>query len=364
MRLRLATFNAALSRACAGGLLSELRAGSSQARAVAAIIRHCRPDVVLLSELDHDPYGAALASFHDGYLASGDAHGTRPIDYPHRFAAAVNTGVPSGFDLIGEGRPDDPRNALGFGAFPGQYGMALLSRYPVDPAAVRTFRDFPWQRLPGAVLPARADAGPWFPQALLPTLPLSSKSHWDVPVTVGAHTVHCLAAHPTPPVFDGPERRNRHRNRDELLFWAHYLDDHPALVDDAGRAGGLPADELAVVLGDLNADPHDGEADRDGINALLGHPRLSDARPRSEGAREWHRRQVQPSSGDPALMTGWFGCFGLRLDYVLADRRLRVPASGVFWPPAASRRAAWVGTPARPNASDHRLVWLDVTLPD
>ena len=52
---------------------------------------------------------------------------------------------------------------------------------------------------------------------------LSSKSHWDVPVKVGGHTVHVLASHPTPPTFDGEEDRNGRRNHDEIRFWADYV---------------------------------------------------------------------------------------------------------------------------------------------
>src|SRR3546814_15576309 len=49
-------------------------------------------------------------------------------DLPHRFTAPPNTGVPSGHDLDGDGRTMGPRDALGYGRFPGQYGMAILSR--------------------------------------------------------------------------------------------------------------------------------------------------------------------------------------------------------------------------------------------
>src|SRR5690625_1017988 len=90
------------------------------------------------------------------------------------------------------------------------------------------------------------------PSILLPTdfygpeissqLRLSSKSHWDVPVRIGSTTIHLLAAHPTPPNFDGPEKRNQRRNHDEIRLWADYL--RPGrtsewIVDDDGVGGGL-----------------------------------------------------------------------------------------------------------------------------
>src|SRR3546814_2632341 len=53
------------------------------------------------------------------------------------YLAPVNTGVPSGLDLDGsgtvggEGR-DRGNDAWGYGLHPGQYGMLVLSRYPID----------------------------------------------------------------------------------------------------------------------------------------------------------------------------------------------------------------------------------------
>jgi 3-phytase len=40
------------------------------------------------------------------------------------------------------GAPGYGDDALGFGAFPGQFGMALFSKYPIDTAAIRTFQTF------------------------------------------------------------------------------------------------------------------------------------------------------------------------------------------------------------------------------
>ena len=40
---------------------------------------------------------------------------------------------------------------------------------------------------------------------------------------IGTELLDVLAAHPTPPSFDGPEKRNVARNRDEIGFWTAYL---------------------------------------------------------------------------------------------------------------------------------------------
>jgi hypothetical protein len=214
--VRVATFNASLNRAAEGELVADLSTPDDpQAREVAEVVQRVRPDVLLVNEFDHAP--AAVDLFRDNYLERGQ-NGAEPIDYPHAFIAPSNTGVPSGFDLDNDGTVGGGNDALGFGAFPGQYGMLVLSRFPIDTGAVRTFQGFLWKDLPGARLPE----GFYSPEELA-VLPLSSKSHWDVPVRVGDRTLHVLASHPTPPTFDGPEDRNGHRNADEIAFWRLYV---------------------------------------------------------------------------------------------------------------------------------------------
>ena len=64
--------------------------------------------------------------------------------------------------------------------------------------------------------------------------------------------------------------------------------------------------------------------------------------------------------GDPRFDTADFrddAPGNLRVDYVLPSTGLEVVAAGVFWPPEGTPEAAWL------DASDHRPVWIDVTLP-
>jgi hypothetical protein len=344
-QVRFATFNASLNRAEAGGLRANLSTPDDpQARLVADAIQEVRPDVLLLNEFDHDP--AALEAFRRHYLATG----ADPIDYPHAFTAPVNTGVPSGLDLNGDGRIGGPDDALGFGAFPGQYGMVVLSRYPLGD--VRTFRDFRWKDLPGNRIPP----GFYSPDEL-DRLPLSSKSHWDVPVRIGDRTVHLLAAHPTPPTFDGPEDRNGRRNADEILFWRHYVAPGPAaraLADDDGRRGGLAPGARFVIAGDLNSDPLDGDSLPGAADQVLTAHRVVDPRPVGDGGAA---SPTPGHRGDPARDTADFAepvPGNLRVDYALPSRPLRVTGSGVLWPAEGSPLA-------RLNAaSDHRPTWVDL----
>ncbi len=365
--LRVATFNVALNRAKAGQLVAELRGGKSkQAHAVAEIIQRVRPDVLVLNEVDHDAAGEAIAALQREYL--GVAHGdAQAITFAHTFTAPVNTGEPSGLDLDGDGKTDGPGDAFGYGAFAGQYGMAVLSQHAIARDDVRTFRKLLWKDMPNARLPTD-----FYGEDARARLRLPSKSHWDVPIDVGGVLVHLLVSHPTPPVFDGPEDRNGKRNADEIRLWADYLEPARAgwIVDDQGRAGGLDAAALFVIAGDLNADPRDGDS-KDAIDQLLRHARI-DARqiPESGGGAEAATRQSGANArhrGDPRHDTGDFAdrsVGNLRLDYVLPTRELAPTGSGVFWPTADDplfTRLIGDGEPV--ISSDHRLVWLDVRLP-
>ena len=359
--VRVATFNSSLYSERAGGLIERLQQDDAAARKIAAVIQHRRPDVLLLNEFDYDADGMAAELFQQRYLGVPQ-HGQAAITYAYRYLAPVNTGVPSGFDLDGDGRNGGPGDAWGFGRHPGQYGMLVLSRFPIDAAQVRTFRNFRWRDMPGALAPVHPDGSPWYPAAAWERFPLSSKSHWDVPVQTPLGTLHVLAAHPTPPVFDGPEDRNGRRNADEIRFWREYISNREAgwIVDDDGRRGGLADDARFVIVGDLNADPADGGGRREAIVELLEHPRvLRMATPHSDGADAAARQDGGANATHRGAHRHDTAAFGpqsgnLRVDYVLPSTGFKAIASGVFWPLPDETGHDWL------DASDHRMVWVDL----
>ena len=363
--LRIATYNVSLYDEAAGGLVARLERGDADARRIAAVLQRVRPDIVLLNEFDYDAAGRAADLFQRGYLEVAQPGGGEPLRYAHRYLAPVNTGVPSGLDLDrngvvgGEGRSRG-NDAWGYGLHPGQYGMLVLSRHPIEARQARSFQLLRWSTMPGARQPVDPKTGqPWYPADVWSQLRLSSKSHWDVPVRTPLGRIHLLAAHPTPPVFDGPENRNGLRNFDEIRLWAEYLAPgaRPWLRDDQGRVGGLPQDAAFVILGDYNADPTDGDGVPGAIAQLLDHPRVdASAVPRSEGAVERARERGLPRRGDPATHTGDFGpsTGTLRLDYALPSRGLPLRGGGVFWPRTGQPGADIAA------ASDHHLVWVDI----
>jgi endonuclease/exonuclease/phosphatase family metal-dependent hydrolase len=331
--------------------------------ATVAILRHVAPDIVLINELDHDPDHDTAGALAERLASAEGSDAT--LSYPHRFSPPTNTGIPSGFDLDRDGEVGGPGDAWGYGAFAGQYGWALLSRHPIDRTRTRCFGTLPWRDLPGAELPddpATPQPSDWYSEEARVSFPLSSKNHCDVVVTVDGNPLHLLASHPTPPVFDGPEDRNGLRNRDEIRLWSLYVAGTP-LRDDAGRTAGLNPEAPFVILGDLNADPRDGDATGSPITEfLLASPRVSDPLPRSEGAVVAARQQGGANlqhRGPPATDTSDFpddGPGNLRIDYVLPSTNVEVLDAGVFWPSPDEPGAEWV------TRSDHRLVWVDLRL--
>lgn len=345
---------------------------SERATRAAEVIQRLRPNIILINEIAYDMPGAP--DFLDGQgqgrnaerlaqlLRTPAAPGLEPLDMTP-WSASPNTGRPSNLDLDRNGRvvtmvppPDAPPqdleayagDAWGYGVFPGQYGMALLvdARLEIDEPFIRTFRLMPWAFMPGHLMPTvpddRGNPRPWHDPEAAEIVRLSSKSHWDIPVKLpnGAR-VHLLCSHPTPPAFDGPERRNKARNHDEIRFWADYVSSAEYIIDDAGRPGSLTASDRFIILGDLNADPDEGDSINDPIGLLFNTRRLAkDHAPTSD----------RP---EPGLNPDDTATFGLRVDYVLPSAHLEIIRSGVWRHPTLSG----------PFPSDHFPVWADLRIP-
>jgi Endonuclease/Exonuclease/phosphatase family/PEP-CTERM motif len=435
--VRFATFNASLNRDASGQLLGDLvlpnavdftqnwAGGVSalttqqrrvlQAHYVAEVLQKVQADVLLVNEFDFDLGGTPTASsmpsplgyssnaanlFHDNFLAVG--HGgastgrtaSGPLNYSYRYTPNTNTGLASGFDLDNNGSIGGGNDAFGFGNFGGQFGFTIYSSYEI--VSVRSFQTFKWKDMPGNLLTNDPTVGSdnlanFYSDAERDALRLSSKNHVDVAVRINGQTVHFLAAHPTPPVFDGPEDRNGKRNHDEIRFWKEYINGASWIYDDTGSFGGLAAGSKFVIAGDYNADLCDGDSYKvactaantpgvgpNAINQLLADGLVNTSiTPSSAGGTA---AATDPSNNgsandshlnDPAFDTADFNDAApgnLRVDYVLPSANLLATAAGVFWPTRSDADFPLVGTFNNQNlyagfpTSDHKAVWVDVTV--
>lgn len=300
--------------------------------AVAALLAEVRPDILLLTDIDHDLDLAALRALRARLAEAGPS-------YPHLYAPRQNAGRDSGHDLDGDGRLGEPEDALGFGFFTGEGGIALMSRHPIETEAAQDFSGLLWRDLPDSLI-----GGAEVPRAAQAVMPLSSTAHWAVPVSVAGKRLTLMGFSATPPVFDGPEDHNGRRNHDEVIFWQHHLN---------GEIG-TPPEGPFVLLGNANLDPSDGQGRPAAIRALLSDPRLQDPRPQDPGAA----LEANPGqTGDPAVDTAnWDDPDpgNLRVDYVLPSADLTVLDAATLWPAP--------GTLAL-RASRHALVWVDLDWP-
>lgn len=277
--LTLAYWNSDLNRAGPGLLLRDAgRAEAEDIRAALRVIDALDADVLVLSGFDYDAQSAALAAFN-AHLAS---------PYPHLTALRPNSGVPTGLDLDGNGRSTDASDAQAFGRFPGEGGMAILSRLPFLPEQSMDLSPLLWRDLPATTMPA-------LPQAQAELQRLSSNGHHVTALALpDGRALRLLTWHGAPPAFDTGLPVNLRRNHDETALWLPYVDDLPSPL---------------VVIGQANTDPERGRGDKTALHTLLAHPRLQDA-----------------ASGDTVDYGGDLG--RLRVSYILPTCDLTIIATG------------------------------------
>ena len=296
----MAYWNTDLNRAGPGLLLNDILKGTSADIAAAQqTIAALDADILVLSGFDYDAGALTLSALNS----------TLPAPYPHLAPLRPNTGIPTGIDLDGNGRSDEARDAQAFGRFPGEGGMAILSRLPIDAARTTDHSAVLWKDLPWANLPP-------LPPGAAEVLRLSSTGHYDTAILLpDGRTLHLLTWHATPPAFDGPEDRNGKRNHDETAFWLHLLDSPAA-----------PQPPF-VLMGQANLDPEKGDGNPSAIRSLLADPRLQDLLP-----------------GDTVDYGGTLG--PLRVAYILPSAGINVGASGHAPVPEGAR---------------HHPIWVEIT---
>ena len=355
--LRIATYDVGLTRDGPGLLLAELAAPPEGALAgVLAVIRAARPDVLLLTGFDHDHRGLALAAFRARLGEGPDG-----IAYPYAFDAPVNAGEPSRRDLDGDGRTMGPGDARGWGRFPGQGGMALLSRLPLDPSAA-------------SVLPP-ACAGGTFPEPRCRSAPTAAPFPTRRPAAssgcrrgrIGTSRSSCPTAGAcTCSRRIRPRRSSTGRRASTATATPTSSPSGPPISTappsptTPARRRRWPTGRWCFSATSTSIRPT-GRAST-GRSRRSSPTRASATRGRRAPARAaaGAARADGGQAGDPGLDTAdWRedGPGNLRVDYVLPSAELAVAGAGVFWPaPGVPLAEAAAATP-------HRLVWVDLALP-
>lgn len=328
---------------------------NAQTRAAAEIIQRHAPDILSINEMSYDLNGVAGSThtgvnvqlFEDNYL--GVSQNEQPaITYPHKYFVKGNSGLDSGLGFD-----------YGFGNFEGQFNMAFYSKFPILTGQVRRFQTFLWTSLPGNIKPA----------SVPDQQRLFDKDFWDIPIDVNGHMIHVLMCHAVVPVFDAT---NDERNFDTLRFIADYI---------AGQAvyavpdGGIQPGDRFVLIGDLNADPEDGDSLPGAVQQITSLSRVNPNFPEGDGL---DTNGVPPDStsyntGSSNFTRNTFksgigntsaGGFQLQLDYILPSWTLplAIAEAGqtnrhVFWDQIGT--ADWT---LQRTASDHHFVWTDLAV--
>ncbi|SHH63259.1 endonuclease/exonuclease/phosphatase family protein [Marivita hallyeonensis] len=294
-----------MSRDGPGLLVRDLQRGDEALSTMADAVRAADPDILVLTKIDYDAGGLAMRAFAD--LLS-------PAEYPFLAPLRPNEGIPTGWDLDGDGKDSGPGDAQGYGRFPGQGGLGVISRWPIDVSRLRSFSEVLWKDLPGTHM-RESDPGYHVQR-------LSSGGHWVVPVVVAqdAQPLWLLIGHSAPPIFDGPEDRNGRRNLDELHLWTEILN---------GTYGPVLGSRV-IFTANTNLDPDRGDGYRTAMSDFI----------------ETHDFQ-DPLPDEPTAM--WKKPGPMRVSYVLPSQGSAVMDARV-WPLL--------------DGMTHRLITVDIALPD
>ena len=372
--IRVATYNTSLFRDTDGQLVRDLEGGNNeQARKIAEVIQRVRPDILLVNEFDYDDAGRAAELFRTKYLAVGQ-NGCEPIKFDHYFTGPVNTGVPSGRDLNHNGKLGDPDDAIGFGRHEGQYGMLVLSKFPIDREHVRSFQKFLWRDMPeaDAARSIRRRTSRFTTTTISPSCGSRRKAFGTCrskcrPAADGR------AVHAAPAVLASRRRPSSTAPRTATAA-AITTKSASSPITSIATKGELPGRRRGQArrprrrrtVRDRRRSQlrsgrrrkharHDGPAARAPARQRIVH--AHERRRPAHGARSFPINSSN-NHGDPAHVTSNFtqeghGC--LRIDYALPSRGLEVVKGGIFWPAPGEPGADAI------TATDHRSVWIDVT---
>ena len=106
-------------------MLRDIEAKEPEVEAIATLISLVQPDVIALTNFDYDVDGLALSAFQRLLGENG-------VMLPFTYAQRPNSGRPTGIDIDQDERLSEPEDAVGYGRFWGDGGVAVLSRWAID----------------------------------------------------------------------------------------------------------------------------------------------------------------------------------------------------------------------------------------
>lgn len=354
--LRVATLHADLTADSEAGesaeqLVAALRTGNHpQARVIARTVQMNEPDVLVLTGVTYDDAEMVAEYLRSLYFSSGQ-DGLAGMDYPHVFTAGTNSGQESGADLDGDGIIGGPGDAIGYGEYPGEYGMIVFSKHPIVDDEARTFQNFLWRDLPDRSMPSG------FSELEASILRLQESSFWDIPVEVPGHSdhVHVLA---TSVAAQQPSETEAARAEDIRTVISDYIAGSAwYLTDDAGRSGGLGPEADAIVAG---APVATAAEPSEALETLMDSDRLQDPQPEPITEVPMDQRSEAQGQTDRTATRHVPGDRDRRASLVLPGSGLEVSNSGIFWPAEGEDGFALVD-PSSSHSLQDRLVWVDLT---
>jgi hypothetical protein len=258
----------------------------------------------------------------------------------------------SGFFWEGDDLGEYFYQLRGWGEFEGRFNTAVISRFPILRDQARIVTDVAWEDLPdNKIALMKQQTNIDVPAGF----PLFEKGLHVVPVQIGAQVLHLVLLHTVSPAFDPI---NPYRNYDELRGLKLFLDGQLPGVEP------LPPEAKFIVIGDLNADPDDGDGLSGAIQQVLEHPSLVAWMPEGAGTKGNNGKYNTYLSGcgnddgmippDPTLK------FQMQLDYMLPSSTVGQPLGGeIFFPDFETDKDAY---DLACNASDHRLLSMELEL--
>ena len=341
-----------------------LDGADEQAGAAAEVIARFAPDIISINELQFDIEGipslgspGAPSSTQPGTFDGGAGNAKRLADrvaavnaaaaFPH---TAITLGN-SGFTWAGPTLGNPSFVLRGWGDWPGRFNSAILTKFPIAYDKIRVINEFAWDALPGnSIEKMKTAIGTGVPAGF----PLFEKGIVVVPVEVAPGALlYMVMHHPVAPAF---EAINPYRHFDELQGLKLFLDGKLPGVEP------LPAGAKFVLIGDLNADPEDGDSLDGGIEPILSHPALNVFFPSGAGTKGKNGQYNTYLSGcgkdDGSTVDDPTTKFQMQLDYVLPSKTFGAAKVGeVFFPDFQAQKADFQ---LACKASDHRLVYVDV----